>query len=46
LRKEVVLELLAEAGYLVLALVLQASVVGYLSLGEIKADLILGAVYV
>ncbi len=47
MRKEVVLELLAEAGYLVLAFVLQASVVGYLSIGEIKADLILGAlVYV
>lgn len=47
MRKEVVLELLAEAGYLLLAFVLQASVVGYLSVGEIKADLILGAlVYV
>lgn len=47
MRKEVVLELLAEAGYLVLAFVLQASVVSYLSVAEIKADLILGAlVYV
>jgi rod shape-determining protein MreD len=47
LRKEVVLELLAEIGYLALAFVLQASVVGYLSIGEMKPDLILGAlVYV
>lgn len=47
MRKEVILELLAETGYLVLAFVLQASAVGYVTFGEIKADLILGAlVYV
>jgi len=46
-RKEFPLRLLAEVAYLLLAFVLQASIVGYLSLGEIRPDLILGAlVYV
>ncbi|MBN1505035.1 MAG: rod shape-determining protein MreD [Candidatus Eisenbacteria bacterium] len=47
MRKEVVVEILTEAGYLLLAFVLQASVVSYFAIGEMKADLILGAlVYV
>ncbi len=44
MRKEFAIRLLAETGYVALAFVLQASIVGYLSLGEMRADLILGSV--